>query len=253
MAKLSVQLYSLKDEIQNYKETLKAIAAAGYDGVEFCANEPFYGHMKAAELKAFLDSIGLVSSGAHVDYGDLKAKLDDIIAYHQTLGSKYIIVPAPNRENDLNTKEAWEKMNADMLSWNKKIRENGLVLGWHCHADEFKEFDGEYAYDIALAGDDSMIYEVDTYWSEYAGIDTVAYLDKIAKRSPLVHLKDMQILPDGKKESTVYGEGILNNRAILDKSLEIGAEWLVIEWEDFGKDAIAAVTKSVQNLKEMLK
>ena len=201
MAKLSVQLYSLKQEIDDFKSTLQAVADAGYDGVEFCGDAPFYGNMQAEELKAFLNELGLVSSGAHVGYQTMRDSLDETIAYHTTLGSTYIIVPAPNKENGIDTRAAWEKMNADMLVWNKKVRENGLVLGWHNHADEFISFDGEYAFDILLSGDDTMIYEPDTYWVEYAGISAVDYLDKIAKRTPLVHLKDMQILPDGTKKS----------------------------------------------------
>ncbi len=253
MAKISVQLWSVNREIDDFKGTLEAIAKAGYDGVEFCADGKFYGNMDAAELKAYLDTLGLVSSGAHVGYAVLRDRLDETIAYHKTLGSKYIVVPGPNRAYDLKDKASWEKMNADMLVWNEKIKAAGMVLGWHNHGDEFVAFGDAYAYDVVLAGDDSMIYEIDTYWSEFAGVDTLAYMDKIAKRTPLVHLKDMQILPDGKKESEVFGDGVLDSRAILDKSLEIGAEWLVIEWEDFGKDGIAAVTKCAKNLKEMLK
>ena len=253
MAKFAVQLWSLKDVISDFKGTIEAIAKAGYDGIEFCGDAKFYGNMEAAELKAFLDSLGLVSCGAHVGYATLRDSLDETIAYHKVLGTPYILVPAPNREYDLTTREAWEKMNADMLVWNKKIRENGMRLGWHCHADEFIRFGDEYAYDIVLSGDNSMIYEIDTYWSEYAGVDTLTYLADNRPRSPIVHLKDMQVLPDGKKESEVFGEGILDSKAIAARSVGIGAKWLVIEWEDFGKDAIAAVTKSVQNLKTMLK
>ncbi|MBQ4159767.1 MAG: alpha/beta hydrolase fold domain-containing protein [Clostridia bacterium] len=252
MPKLSVQLWSLKDVISDFKGTIEAVAKAGYDGIEFCGDSTFYGNMEAGELKAYLNSLGLVSSGAHVGYAMLRDNLDEVIAYHKTLGSRYIIVPAPNREYDLNERSSWEKMNADMLVWNKKIRENGMVLGWHNHADEFIKFGDEYAYDIVLSGDNSMIYEVDTYWSEYAGVDTCEYLKSILRRTPLIHLKDMQILPDGKKESEVYGEGILDNEKILFRSIANNAEWLVIEWEDFEKDAIPAITKSAENLKKML-
>ena len=93
MPKLSVQLWSLKSVISDFKGTMEAIKKAGYDGVEFCGDSTFYGNMEAGELKAYLDSIGLVSSGAHVGYAMLRDNLDEVIAYHKTLGSRYIIVP----------------------------------------------------------------------------------------------------------------------------------------------------------------
>lgn len=252
MAKLSVQLWSIKNEIGgDFKGALRALADAGYDGVEFCGDATFYGNLSAKELKAFLDSLGLVSSGAHVGYTMLRDQSDEVIAYHKVLGTKYIICPGPTREYGLE-KDGWEKMNSEMRAWNKKLTENGFVLGWHNHGYEFETFDGRYAFDIVLDGDASMVYELDTYWSEFANVDTLTYMDKIAGRCPLVHLKDMKIDADGEKSSTVYGEGILNNRAIVDKALANKAEWLVIEWEAYDQNGVDAVVKCAKNLKALL-
>lgn len=107
----------------------------------------------------------------------------------------------------------------------KRCSANGMVFGYHNHHKEFDEFDGRYAFDILLCGDDAMVYELDTYWSEYAGVDTLAYLEKLGSRCPLVHLKDMKIKEDGSKDSCPYGTGILDHKAIIGAAKKNNPEW----------------------------
>ena len=247
MAKKSVQLWSTKQSVKEHGLVwvLEKMKEAGYDGVEFAG----YDGLGADELKKHLDRIGLEVSGTHVGYELIKNDIASVIDYCKTIGCKYIICPSTPLETD----EYLDEIHSVFLNASKKAKENGLVFGYHNHANEFKTLDGKYYFDILLDGDDAMVYELDTYWSEFAGVDTLSYMDKIAGRLPLVHLKDLKLKEDGTKTNAIYGEGLLNNKAIVDKSLQIGAQWLVIEWEAWDMDDIEAVTKSCRNLSELLK
>lgn len=245
MAKLSVQMYSVKDaSAKDFMKSIEDIAKMGYDGVEFAS---FY-DVGAEEVKAQLDRLGIEVSGAHVGIDAMRNDIDVLIEYHKIIGNKDLIIPYAKVE----TKEEALALNAEFEVFSKKLRENGMRLSYHNHAHEMVEFDGKYAYDIMLGDNEEILYEVDTFWTEYAGVDTVEYLKKIGTRCPLVHLKDMA---EDKKESEIYGEGILDNKKILKAAMDYcKPEWLVIEWEAFGScDCMEAVKKSLDNLKKLIK
>lgn len=246
MSKISVQLYSCKDATKtDFVGTLEKIAAIGYDGVEFAG----YGGLDAADMKAHLDRLGLKASGAHIGLDELKNNLDYHVEFNKTVGNKYLICPWAKVES----KEDALSLKADLAEVAKRLEGTGMVVGFHNHAVEFQVFDGEYAMDIMLSGHDDLVYEPDCFWTEYAGVDTCAYLEKIGSRTPLVHLKDMRIEPDGSKESEVFGKGILDNQKIIDAAKKYcNPEWFVIEWEAFDMDCIEAVKQSYENLIKMV-
>ena len=69
---ISVQLWSVKDALkEDFKGTLQNLADLGFDGVEFAGDFGPYANDPAG-LKAYLSSIGLVASGAHVPIAQLK-------------------------------------------------------------------------------------------------------------------------------------------------------------------------------------
>ena len=246
MAKISVQLYSVKDYTgKDMVSALEQIAKAGYEGVEFAG----YGGLGAEDMNHHLDRVGLVASGSHVSIQLLREALQDVIAYNKTIQNPYIICPGAPAV----AREEYEALHREFLAIGEKIHKAGMKFGYHNHHKEFVSFDGRYGMDILLDGG-NLVYEVDTYWTEYAGIDTLAYLKKIGKKCELVHLKDMVVDQNKNKSSCTYGEGILNNRGIIDTALvHCDPAWFVIEWEAFNTmDSMEAVTKSCKNLKALL-
>lgn len=246
MAGISVQLWSVKDATsKDFVGTLEAIAKMGYDGVEFAG----YGDISAEDMKAHLERLGLKASGAHVGLEALRDDIDGVIAYNKVIGNKYIICPHADAE----TREGWVDLGKEFAGYSEKIRANGMVLGYHNHAHEFVQYDGEYAMDLILDQCSEIAAELDTYWTEYAGVDTESYLAKLASRCPLVHLKDMEIRDGGQKISIAYGEGILDHKKIITAAQKYNnPEWFVIEWEAFDSDCMEAIKISIDNLKKML-
>lgn len=246
MAKISVQLYSCKDATkEDFLGTLKKISEIGYQGVEFAG----YGDISADVMKKTLDELGLCASGSHVGLDELKNNLDYHIEYNKTLGNKYLICPWGNT----GTKEEVEQLKKDMEEICQKASEKGMIIGYHNHNQEFNIFYGEYAFDTIMSGDDRLVYELDCYWSEYAGVDTIDYLKKIGNRCPLVHLKDMYILQDGKKDCSIFGDGIMDYKKIIKTADEsCNPEWYIVEWEAFNMDCIEAVKKSLLNYEKLI-
>ena len=241
MAKISVQLYSVKDATQeDFIGTLEKISKIGYQGVEFAG----YGDIPAQEMKNVLDRLGLEASGAHIGIDELKNNLDYHIEYNKIIGNKYLICPWGTTD----TKEQVEQLKKDMQEICEKASQHGMVVGYHNHNQEFNVFDGEYAFDTILSGDDRLIYELDCFWSEYADVDTTQYLKNIGSRGPLVHLKDMYITDKGEKECAIFGDGILDYKKFINiADTYCKPEWYVIEWEAFDMDCIEAVKKSYEN------
>ena len=243
---IALQLYSIKEETaKDFAGALEAVSKMGYDGVEFAG----YGGLSAEEMKALLGRLGLKAAGSHVNFGPLRENLKGEIAYNKAIGNQYIICPYAAAE----TKEEWIALAGELAGYSKRVREEGLVLGFHNHAREFVEYDGKFIMDILLEQCDEMICELDTYWTEYAGVDTLAYLEKLGSRCKLVHLKDMCVKEDGSRSSCTYGEGVLNNKAIVAAALKNDPDWLVIEWEAFEGNCLDAVDQSLQNLRGLLK
>lgn len=244
---IGLQLWSIKEELEKeFKDTLKKVAEIGYDGVEFAG----YGGLSSMELRELLSELGLKACGSHVSLRELTENIDEVIEYSLEIGNKYIICPYA----EFNSKEDVLELAAKLNVIGEKCRDKGLICGYHNHAHEFSEFNGEYILDIIYkATDDSLVKaELDTYWVEYAGVNVVDYIKKHCGRFDLIHLKDMQIIGDT-KQSTEVGNGLMDFPSVIREAEKQGARWLIVEQEYFTKPTLESVEISYNNLKELVK
>ena len=83
-----------------FEGTLQALAVMGFEGVEFAGDYGVYADNPAG-LKALLADLGLQVAGAHVGSSELRGeRLEASIAFHQTLGTPWLIVPYDSRADD---------------------------------------------------------------------------------------------------------------------------------------------------------
>ena len=86
--KFAVQLYSVRDHINDGKDMLDVLGKVkeiGFDGVEFAG----YFGLSAEELKARCDELGLTVVGSHLGLDDfLPENLEKTLNYGKTLGAK---------------------------------------------------------------------------------------------------------------------------------------------------------------------
>src|SRR5215471_14568790 len=165
---IGLELYSLREECKkDLPGMLAAVSRIGYKGVEFAG----YWGRSAKELRKMLDDNGIVACGTHTPYetviGD---KLKETIEFNKTIGNRFLIVPSMNAD----TKQEWLDKAKLFNEIADKLKPEGMAVGYHSHAHDFKKYDDETAWDI-FAGNTKpeVILQLDTSNCADAGADPV--------------------------------------------------------------------------------
>ncbi len=240
--KIAVQVYSVRDHINDTEtllKTLEEIKKIGYDGVEFAG----YFNTDAATIKAKLDEIGLVAVGGHIGLDDFKAgKLEETIEFQHALGVPAVGVggaPHSTKEESVET--------GDILGAAQKyaMEKYGMKVYYHNHCEEFMPLEnGELPIDIIGA---RCSLEIDTYWSFHAKQDNFALLTAMKDNIVHVHVKDGI---DGKPKA--LGEGNCDIPTVLKAVKEIGLEWIIVENDDPVPTGLEDIARSYAYLKSII-
>ncbi len=240
--KVAVQVYSVRDHINDTETLLKAleeIKKIGYDGVEFAG----YFGTDAATIKAKLDEVGLVCVGAHIGLDDFREdKLAETIEFHHTLGAPAVGVGGAPHSTLADCLETGGVLgNAQKYAMEKY----GMRVYYHNHTEEFIPVeDGRLPIDI-IGGLCSL--EVDTYWSFHAGINNYDLLTDVKNNLAHIHLKDGI---DGKPKA--LGEGNNDLVTVVNAAKDIGMEWLIVENDDPVPTGFEDVSRSLKYLKSII-
>jgi len=248
MAKLPIalQLYSVrKDCEQDLPAVLDAVARMGYEGVEFAG----YYDRSADELRALLDARNLQTVGTHIGIQTLLGdELEKTVAFNQTLGNRYLIVPGlPKEYRD--SLDAWKRTAEVFNDLAEKVAPSGMQVGYHNHTVEFDKSEGECAWDVFARGTrDDVVLQLDTGNAYHGGGDAVAYLRAYPGRSQTVHLKEYS----ADKEKALIGEGDTDWQAVFQLCESVGGtEWYIVEQETYAHPPLVTVEKCLQNLRAM--
>jgi len=171
--RISIQLYTLRAALggqPGFDTVLERLAQYGYGKVELAG---YYGRT-AAELRGFLDGLGIRASSSHdaisADAAALRTKLENAA----TLGQRYVVVPYL-ASGVLADWQRWaDQMNAEAAL----ARRYGLRYGYHNHAHEFTtDLGGGLTPWEVLTDrlDPRLVHlEVDLYWAYTGGVNTGA-------------------------------------------------------------------------------
>ncbi|WP_078392396.1 sugar phosphate isomerase/epimerase family protein [Shouchella patagoniensis] len=246
MNSIGLALYTLRDELtEDFKGTLQKVKEIGYSGVEFAG----FGEHSANEVSNMLEEIGLEAWSSHVPVDQLRNNLNEVIEYHKTIGVQFIVCPFLSEE-ERGSKADYLNLAKEFDTIGNKIREAGFVFCYHNHDFELKVFDNEYGLDILFQNTEAnnMQLECDTFWVEFAGVDSKSYLIKHANRVPVIHLKDMK--KDGGTFAEV-GEGKLDIRGIIQAAKEAGTSYFIVEQDKCERTPLESVKISFNNLQNM--
>ncbi len=242
---VALQTFTVRDEIaKDFRGTVEKIAKMGYQGIEIGGDT---GGMTPADLKGFLEGLGLRAVSVHTPYEQLTTNPQPSIDFARTLGIEFVTCPI-----------ASGKSAGDYLTLGKTLSEAGetfksagIQLCYHNHAHEFEKFRGHCAIDILLANSkrDALKWQLDTYWVKAGGQSPEEYIRKYAGRVPTLHLKDMTA---GENPTFAeVGEGILNWSEILAAADEAGVEWYIVEQDTCQRPPLESAKLSLQNLRKM--
>ncbi|MBD1584479.1 sugar phosphate isomerase/epimerase family protein [Pseudoalteromonas sp. S16_S37] len=254
--KVSVQLWSVKDTLkQDFKGTITQLAGMGFDGVEFAGEFGPYKNDPQG-LRAFLDSLGLQASGAHIDFKQFSEDtFSDSVKFYQILGVKYLIDPWEKRAWD---HEQVADVVKDLNKLADKLAPYDMQIGYHNHQHEFAQHEGATFWDfIAENTSPNVVLQQDVGWTSFAGQDPVAYIKKYPNRTKTTHYKVVIPKENSDNLSPIIG---LNNGIDwpnLTKTLyeQGGVEWIVLEQEHYpeGLSPLQSVALSKQNLDKILR
>lgn len=266
---VAYQLYSARQEAEKDLDgVLGRLAAMGYDGVEFAG---FYGH-SAQEIKVLLEKHGLTAISSHVPFAQIEADMFGVIAYHQTIGCRFIAVPYLDEATRPGS-TGFAHAIAVIHRFARLMKQAGLTLLYHNHDFEFITLSGMYGLDFLYQAVPEYLLktELDVCWVKYAGEDPAAYIRKYAGRCPVIHLKDyVGVKRDGvtpyaligldenqQKDVQAFefrpvGYGCQDVASVLEAGIESGAEWFVVEQdESVGRPPLEAAQMSIDTLKKL--
>ena len=238
--KYGLQLYSVRDSMEtDFEGTLKKVAEMGYTYVEFAG---FFGHT-AEEVKALLDKYGLIISGTHSAWSDLKEEaISETIRYHKAIGNPRFIVPGA----DLSTREKIDEV-IKTLNFAKPILESeGITLGYHNHSHEFNVRPWGETTHSEFERRTDIEFEIDTFWAWNAGPDPVQVLERLKHRISVIHLKDG--FKGGK--GMPLGEGEAPVSAVRQKALELGL-LMVVESETLTPSGLDEAKRCIEYLRKL--
>lgn len=232
---LSVQLYTLREELVDREATVRRLADIGYDAVE-----PYRPTDDAAGLRSLLDDVGMTVSATHC-----RLHVDDplpIFTAARILGTHRLIIPGGIPHEEFSSRDGIERTAALLNSLAKQAADEGFQLGYHNHWWEFEPLiDGRHAFELlADLLDPSVFFEIDTYWVAVGGGDVLALLRRLGDRVHALHIKDGPIVKG--EPNTAVGNGSMPVAQIIDAAPSQAQ--LVVELDKCATDMLTALADS---------
>jgi len=248
MAKLvaGLQMYTLRDFCktpEDIAKTLEKVSKIGYKVIQISGMAP----MDPKELKKILDDNGLYACSSHTGYQEIVNEIGKVIDQHKILGCEGII--CPGLPGEFHNKEGYIKVAKDFEKVIIKIKENGLILGYHNHGIEFERYDGKTGLEILMENCSGLEVEIDTYWVQYGGGDPCFWIEKFSGRVSETHFKDMGIIKNSQVMPPI-GEGNLNWGKIVKACKKAKVKYCLVEMDNPTIEHFEAVKLSIENMKK---
>ena len=247
LERIGLQLYTVRSLMgEDVAGTLDAVAAIGYDEVEFAG---YFGHAPQ-EVRGWLDGAGLTAPAVHLGMADLMgAGLDASIEAAVVLGHRWLVLPS--LPSEMRTADGYREA-ADVLNGAGAVAADaGLRVAYHNHAFEFETVDGSASgrgvtgYALLLEHLDPALVdlEIDLHWSAVGGADAAALFAEHPGRFRLCHVKDLTA--DGRMADV--GAGEIDWAALFALSGQAGLRHYFVE-HDQPADPLASVAASYNYL-----
>ena len=232
--KLGVQLYTIRDYMKDEEfadVAFAKLAKAGYTEAQTAG--AFGNDERFAPLFA---KHGITVVGTHYSYDKIISEPEKTAALHTMLGTTNIGIGGMPKE----ARDTLDGLKTFIRNYNaaaEQYAKEGFKLTYHNHNFEFLRIDGtKTLMDILYEELDpkNVSFVLDTCWVAAAGADVVDWMEKLAGRIDILHLKDMCLKKDaatGKllPEVAEVGNGNLSWDKIMDTAERIGVKHYVVE------------------------
>jgi sugar phosphate isomerase/epimerase len=250
-ARLSIQLYTVRDDIEKDLEgTIGKIAERGFKYVETAFWPKDVSHERAASV---IKKAGLKVSSCHVELplGDHR------ITFSQTakvFGCNRVIWHGWPEDKRYGTFEGTKELIGIYNETAAYAKSLGLEFGLHNHWWEFRNRVADkpvYEWLLALT-DPSIFFEIDTYWVKVAGVRPSDVIKKVGSRAKFLHIKDGpamyhdNLAEDNPDPMTAVGKGTQDIPAIVAAATH--ADFLVVEMDKVQGNVFALLKESYDYL-----
>jgi sugar phosphate isomerase/epimerase len=255
---VGLELYSVRNELkQDQTGTLRAVAAMGYEIVEFFA--PYYAwtidETKAA--RKLIDDLGMKCLSTHNDSKNfLPENLSRTAELNHLLGCRYVVMAsAPNPKGSAGWKAVAETLNHAADAW----KSSGLRPGYHNHHIEFVagalDSPTERPMDVLAANTTKdVLLQFDLGTCVEAGSDPVAWINANPGRIRSMHCKDWApgAESNDKGYKVLFGEGVVPwNRVFEAAERTGGIEYYLIEQEGSRFPPLEGVERCLANFRKL--
>lgn len=256
---IGIQVYTLRDQMNNAEAVFKSLAEYGYKQIE-----PYGYPGKADWIKIARDQ-GLAVHSSHFDWECVvnpqnkhKVSFDQILETSKEAGLSHLVVPYLHNHNR-KTLDDYKRVAENCNKAAVKAKAAGIQLAYHNHAFEFEpKADGKCGFDIFVEEfAPEMKFEIDVFWVKVGNHDPVKLIEKLSSRVSQLHLKDLRNgvkLPqyNGVKKTDYeeLGDGMIPMQPIIDAAAKVGVAHCHVE-QDHSPDPLASVKKSIGHLNSL--
>ena len=250
---IGLQLYSLRNQFKDDVETtLKQISDWG---ITYLEGGETYG-MELEEFQKLLDKYGLKVVGIGASYEELQTNPEAVAEKAKSYGASYIMCPwIPHKGNVFTINNAREAV-ALFNEVGEFFSSRGLTFTYHAHGYEFRPYAEGTLFDFMAKNAEHFKFEMDVYWVTHGGEDALELLERYPDKFALMHLKDMKKGTRGNytgladvETNVVLGTGSIDMAAIVEKSRELGIEYLFLE--DESSRVLSQIPRSLAYLERL--
>lgn len=156
--------------------------------------------------------------------------------------------------------EGYKRMLRDLEPLLKELKANGMKFAYHSHTYEFVKdpYTGRCIYDMLVEDTDPELFHFiqDSFWMRYGGINHRKYLEKVAGRTEVLHVKDstprQSFCGDAEPYFGTIGEGTIVYAPILDACEKAGVRYLAIEQDYCQRDPFECLRDAMTALKQAI-
>jgi len=228
---IGIEMYSVRDELRKDPQaTVRAIAAMGYQGLEFYAPYFEWTPAQAREMKKLLDDLNIRCFSTHNDESFVgPEKIESAIGLNHILGSRYVVMASSQPKPGI---DGWKAVADELNLAAEKLEASGLHAGYHNHQREFTPLENVRPIEVlAKNTKPSIMLQLDVGTCLEAGSDPVAWIRSNPGRIRSLHCKDWSSAKE-KGYGVLFGEGAADWKAIFAAAESVGgAEYYLIEQE----------------------
>ena len=256
--KLGFQMYTVRDYMSDpdiADVALAKLAKMGYSEIH-TAHTP--GTIDDETLGALCKKNGIQIIGSHYNWDKIVGDPEAVMATHNAWGTKNVGIGGMGKE----PRQSLENLKEFIDQFNKTAEiyaKEGFRLTYHHHNYEFARIDGfKTIMDLLVENFDpkNISFVLDTCWIAAGGADVGTWIEKLAGRVDILHLKDMYLKPEDKKfypAITEVGRGNVSFPAAIAAAKKIGVKNYIVEQDHhFSPDAIASLAISAEYLKPLM-